>query len=206
MFVLNAYKKYLVTTGLVWSASFVIFLFIYMLVLAPQKDHKKYLDRELVDKRQVYESALQTSKKEIRIKLNEQVESLRDRLGDFVIDFEDSTNLTFDISQVANEQKVTSFSIKSKNSRGLSEIPDCKYISENFMDINFNGGFHQFATFLNALERHRPVLFVNSFTITTSQQDNLNYQVSINVAALVRKQQESKTADKVSSKNYSKKI
>jgi hypothetical protein len=177
-----------------------------MLVLAPQKDYKKNLDRELVDKKQVYESALQTSKKEIRIKLNEQVESLHDRLMDFVIAFEDSANLTFDISQVANEQKVASFSIKSKNSRGLSKIPDCKHINESFMDINFVGGFHQFATFLNALERHRPVIFVNSFNITNSRQDNVSYQVSMNVAALVMKSEESKTADKGPEKNYSKKI
>ncbi len=203
---LKIYKKYFVTTGLTWAACFVVFLFVYMLVLAPQKDYKKNIERELTEKKQIYESALRTAQEETRIQLNEQVEGLRSRLKDFVIDFEDSANLTFDISQVANEQKVFSFSIKSKNSRGLSAIPDCKYISENFMDINFTGGFHQFATFLNALERHRPVLFVNSFTITHSQQEYSSYQVSLNVAALVRTQQDSKTADKGSAHAYAKKI
>ena len=203
---LTIHKKFLVTTGLIWAACFVVFLFVYMLVLGPQKDYRKNVERELVERNQVYESALRIAREETRIQLNEQIESLRSRLKDFVIDFDNAANLTFDISQVANEQKVASFSIKSKNSRGLSAIPDCEHISENYMDINFTGGFHQFATFLNSLERHRPVIFVNSFTITHSRQDDSGYQVSLNVAALVRKQNDSKTADKRSAHAYAKKI
>ncbi|HUU20084.1 MAG TPA: GspMb/PilO family protein, partial [Sedimentisphaerales bacterium] len=109
-------------------------------------------------------------------------------------------------SQIANEKNVASFSIKSKDSRELSTIPDCKYICENHIVISFIGGFNQFATFLNSLERHRPVLFVDKFTITRSGQDDSGYQVSLNVAAFVKKQQDGKTADKSLMKLYGKKI
>ena len=131
---------------------------------------------------------------------------LENRLKDFVIDFEDSANLTFDISQVANDQKVSSFSIKTKGNRRLSEIPDCSYILEGYLEISFTGDFQQFATFLNALERHRPVLFIDKFTVVHSQQGDAGYQVGMDVTFLVGKPQEGKTAGGQPAQIYGKKI
>ncbi len=206
-------RQRLMTAGLIWAACFVIFLLAYMLVLEPQKNYEKRIENKLAEKKQVYESALRAAQKETKIRLNEQIERLQSKLQDFVIDFEDSANLTFDISQIANEKNVTSFSIKSKGSRGLSTIPEFKYICENQIIISFIGGFNQFATFLNALEQHRPVLFVDTFTITRSGQDDSNCQVSLNVAALVKKPQSEgllsevgKTPDNSSMELYGKKI
>jgi hypothetical protein len=56
------------------------------------------------------------------------------------------------------------------------------------------------------LERHRPVLLVDKFTIIRSGQDDSVFRVSLNLAAFVRKQQDSKTADKGSALIYGKKI
>ncbi len=206
-------RQRLMTAGLIWAACFVIFLLAYMLVLGPQKNYEKRIENKLAEKKQVYESALRAAQKETKIRLNEQIERLQSRLQNFVIDFEDSANLTFDISQIANEKNVASFSIKSKDSRGPSTKSEAKYIRENHIVISFIGGFNQFATFLNALERHRPVLFVDKFSITRSGQDDSGYQVSLNVAAFVKKQQSEgllseggKTADKDSMQLYGKKI
>ncbi len=210
---IKTHKKYLTTAGLIWAACFVLLLLAYMLALAPQKNYKKHIENELAERKQVYESALRAAQKETKIRLNEEIERLRSRLKDFVIDFEDSTDLTFDISQIANEKKVASFSNKVKKSGGLSAIPDCKYIFENHIIVSFIGNFNQFATFLNALERHRPVIFVDKFTITRSGQDSSVYRVSLNVSALVKKQQSegllsenSKTTDKRPAKIYGTKI
>ena len=206
-------RQRLMTAGLIWAACFVIFLLAYMLVLGPQKNYEKNIENKLTERKQVYESALKAARKETKIRLNEQIERLQSRLQDFVIDFEGSANLTFDISQIANDKKVASFSIKSKDGRGPSTIPEAKYIRENQIVISFIGGFNQFAAFLNALERHRPILFVDKFSITRSGQDDSGYQVSLNVAAFVKKQQseellsqDGKTADKSSMKIYGKKI
>ena len=206
MSVVKTYKKYLTTAGLIWAACFVVFLLVYILVLGPQNNTKERLENELKEKKQVYESALGAAQKETKIRLNEQIEQLRNRLKDFVIDFEDSPNLTFEISQIADDKKVASFSIKGKDNLTLSGEPDCKYINENHIVISFIGGFNQFATFLTALERHRPVLLVDKFTITRSGQDDSAFRVSLNVAAFVRKQQETKTSDKNTSQIYGAKI
>jgi len=210
---IKTHKKYLATSGVIWAACFVVFLLAYILFLGPQKSHEKLIENKLADTKEVYESALRAAQKETKIQLNEQIKNLQTRLKDFVIDFDDSANLTFDISQIANEKKVASFSIKSRDSRGLSTIPECNYISENNFVISFVGDFNQFAAFLNALERHRPILFVDNFTITRSVQDNSGYQVSLSVAVFIKKQQsegllseDSKTANEGSKQLYGAKI
>ena len=204
---IKVHKKYLLTSGVIWAACFVIFLLAYMLIVRPQKNSKKLIESKLAEKRKVYESALKAAKEETRIRLNEQIENLRSRLQDFVADFEDSVNLTFDLSQIADEEKVASFGSKVISNRGLTMKKDeYKYIRENQINISFAGDFKQFATFLNTLERHRPVIFVNKFTLTRSARDESVYLVNLSVTAFVRKQQESKTADKTMAQAYGKKI
>lgn len=204
---IKVHKKYLVTSGVIWAACFVIFMIAYILIVRPQKNSKKLIESKLAEKRQVYESAIKAAQEETRTRLKEQIERLQNRLKDFVADFEDSVNLTFDLSQIADEKKVASFGSKVKSNRGLTMKKDeFKYIRKNQINISFTGDFNQFATFLNTLERHRPVIFVDNFTITRSTREKSVYSVNLSVIAFVRKQQDSETADKTKAQLYGKKI
>ena len=198
--------QYLKTAGVVWAACFVILLLAYVCILRPQKNSRKLIESRLTEKKQVYESALRAAQKETKTRLNEQIGRLQNRLKDFVVDFEDSADLTFEISQIADDKKVAAFSIKGKDNLVPSGEPVRKYVSENQIVISFIGGFNQFATFLNALERHRPVLVVDKFAITRSGQDDSAFRVNLNVAAFVRKQQDDKATDKRSDQVYGMKI
>lgn len=184
------YKKYFTAVALIWSGCFVLFLLTYMLAMAPQKKVKRRVEQELAKKEQVYDSALKAAREETKAKLNEQIEHLRNRLGDFVIDFEDSANLTFDISRIAKNRNITPSSITSKESSGGSALSKCNYICEHHISIDFAAGFNEFAAFLNALERHRPVIFVDGFRITRSEQGSLSHPVDMSLAVFVGKQQE----------------
>ena len=192
---IKIYRKYLTRAAIVWAGCLVLFILAYILVLGPQKSSRKRLESTLAEKKELYEFAQRATKEETKIRLNEQIEGLRETLKDFVVDLEDSANLTFDIGRIANEEDVSSFSIKSNDKQGISEIPDCNSICENHIDISFIAGFNQFATFVNALERHQPVLFVNKFTMTRSNKGESAYQVSLDIAAFVKKQQEREIAD-----------
>ena len=192
---IKIYRKYLIRAAIIWAACLVLFGLAYMFVLRPQINVRKRLNNELAGKKQQYEMAQIAAREQTKARLNEEIEGMRDILEDFVVNLEDSANLTFDIGQIANREKVSSFSIQSSNKQGLSEIPDCNNICESHIDIGFVAGFNQFATFVNALERHQPVLFVNEFTIARSNKDELAYQVTLDVAAFVRKQQNKGLAD-----------
>ncbi len=203
---IKTYKKYLITAGMIWAVCFVVFLLAYIFVFGPQKNNKKRIESRLTEKRQLYETARRAAQKETKIQLNEQIESLQNRLKDFVVDFEDSANLTFDIGRIANKENVSSFSIKNNDRQGVLEIPDCVSICENHIDIGFIAEFNQFATFVNTLERHQPVLFVNEFSMTRSNKGQSTYQVSLDVAAFVKKQQEREIADQSSALTVGSKI
>jgi len=188
---IKTHKKYLTIVGLIWAGCFVLFLFSYIALLSPQLKHKKTVETQLAKIKQNYDSAVKATQEETKIKTNEEIDNLQNRIKDFVIAFEDAANLTFDISQVANEKKVGSFNIKmQENKRGSAEL-DLNYLRENQIDIGFEGDFIQFATFLNALERHRPVVFVDNFKIIRSAMADSNHRVIMKLAVFVRKQQES---------------
>lgn len=203
---IKIYRKYLTRTAIVWAVCLVLFILVYILVLGPQNSSRKRLKSTLAEKKQLYEFAQRATQEQTKIRLNEQIEGLGDILKDFVVDFEDSANLTFDIGRIAKEEDVSSFSIKNNNKQGISEIPDCNSICENHIDISFIAGFNQFATFVNALERHQPVLFVNEFTISRSKKGESTYQVTLDVAAFVKKQQEREIADQSSAPTVGSKI
>jgi len=186
----SIYRKYFATIALTWIGCFVLCFFVYILVLAPQGKDREQVERRLAEKRQMYDSAQKAAQEETKLKLKEQIEHLRDGLKDFATDFEDSADLTFDISQIANEKKVSSFSIRTKDKRRGASLPNCNYISESHIDISFTGSFNQFATFLNALERHRPVVFVDKFIITRSDRDGSGHKASMELAVFVRRRQE----------------
>lgn len=203
---IKSYKKYLTRAAIVWAACLVLFVLAYLFVLGPQKNSRRNLENKLDEKKQEYEMAQIAAREQTKARLNEEIEGMRGTLKDFVVDLEDSPNLTFDIGQIANEEKVSSFSVKNKNKQILSDIPDCNCISESHIDIGFIAGFDQFATFVNALERHQPVLFVNEFSIARSSKNESAYQVTLDVAAFVNKQQDREIADQSSAPTIGPKI
>jgi Tfp pilus assembly protein PilO len=191
----SIHKKYFTTIGLIWSACLIVFFFVYMLVLVPQSQAEKDVARRLAEQKDAYHAGLEAAKEETQARLRGQVSDLRDRLKDFVIDFGDSANLTFDISRTANSQEIGSFSIKSRDTRESSNTADSGSIRAQHLDVSFTAGFHQFAAFVNALERHRPVLLVDTFAITRSEQLEADaqgplrgHQAKLNLAVLVKNQ------------------
>lgn len=182
----SIYKKYFVTAALIWASCFVIFLLLYIFVVSPHQNDRKRLNGQLAEAKKVYQSAQIAATEERQSQLSERTEIMMDRLSDFVIDFSDSANLIFDISSVAKQKEVSSFSINRISHRD-SSMADCKYICENHIQADFDADFNHFAFFLNALERHRPVVFVDNFTITRSSRDDSKHQVKMKLAVFVRK-------------------
>jgi len=186
------YKKYLKTTALVWAGSFLLFFLVHVFVLTPQNNAKKLVRKQLEEKKQVCETALSSRQESTRLQLNKQLEDLHNRLDDFVIDFEESANLTFDISKISNEQEVGSFSItRSKDDDKSQEKTGSKHLSTDGIKISFTSGFNQFTAVLNALERNQPVVFIDKFTIVRSDRSVAGHRVNMDLKVFVRKRQNS---------------
>ncbi|MHC4395177.1 MAG: hypothetical protein ACYS1A_05940 [Planctomycetota bacterium] len=184
------YKKYSKKVILIWAGYLLLPFLVYLSALAPQKKHRKDIERQLTEKKQIHDSAVKAAQQGTKMRLNEQLKQLQKDLSGFVINFEDSADLTFDISQIAGEKKVGDFGIKTKDKKNVTAIPNCNYICENHVDINFTADFNKFAALLNALERHWPVVFIDKFAITRSTQDDLNHPVIMNLTVFVKTKQE----------------
>jgi Tfp pilus assembly protein PilO len=197
---MRTYKTYLTRAAIVWVVSLVLCLLAYMIVIRPQSNSMQRLDDTLAEQRQVYASAVRATQEQTRIQLAKQTERLQEQVESLVTDFKASSDLTFDISQIANRENLSSLSVAMRagndaDQRGIGANTQIKQVSEHHIDIKFTAGFHQFATFVNALERHKPILFVDKFKIARSSREDSTYQVTLDVAAFIKRQPEKQTAN-----------
>jgi len=187
---MRAYRKYILTMGLVWTVSLVISVLVYFFVLAPQMKIKNQLLGESAEKKQKYDVSLNASKEDNKKKLTDEVSILKSKLSDFAVDFEESANLTFDISRTAADKQVNSFTVKTTEPVRDSAQLTSKILQENRIEVGFTSNFKQFAAFLNALERHRPVVFVDKFKISRNDRDENADAVDMSLSIFVRKRPE----------------
>jgi Tfp pilus assembly protein PilO len=189
-----SYIKYFKMVAVIWACCSLVFVAGFMFLLAPQRDSFKQIKQQFEQKKRIYEAAQRAANEETKAQLNKEMEALQSKLKDFVVDFKDAASVTFDISQIAREKRVSSFSIQGDNKRRVLEMPDCELITRDHVNIKFTGGFNQFAMFLNALERHRPVVFVDQFEIARSRMSESQRQVKMSLAFFVRKDRQDSDA------------
>jgi hypothetical protein len=182
-------KKCFRAVSIVWGVSVIAALIVNMIVITPQKERKEKIRQQLIEKKQMYQTILSIGKQKTRDRLGKQMEQWRNNLNDFVASPEGMAGLTFDIGRIAKDTKIDSFSITPQSNRESKNMADSRYINENQMNLNFKSSFNKFAVFLNALERHRPVIFVNEFSITHVERADLVNQVNMDLSVFIEKQQ-----------------
>jgi len=180
-------KKYYTTIGLIWSACAILLFFVYMLVLEPQRQQKKNMAKQLVEAKRAYDAAVKAGEEPTQARLSRQLADLQAKLKGVAVDSSESANLTFDISELASEWQIEAFSIRSQNGRTAFDRSEATHIGEDYFDVSFTAGFNQFAGFLSALERHEPILLVDEFAITRSEEFEQGHHTKLNLAALVKK-------------------
>jgi Tfp pilus assembly protein PilO len=186
----SIFRKYLKTIAIIWAGCLVLFFFVYVYVMLPQKKTRKRIQKEIAERKQTYDSAREAAQEKTKARLKEEIERLQTSLGEFVVDLDDSANLALDISQIANDKEVAAFSMKDRDPHKNTKIPGCKRIHENRISVSFTAGFNQFAAFLNALERHSPVVFIDKFAITRAKQGDSIHPVDMDLAVFVRTRQD----------------
>jgi len=173
--------------ALVWTVCLVLFVIAYFFIMAPQLKTKSELAKKSAEKLQIYEEAVDAANEENKKRLAEEVETLKNKLGDYTADYEESANLTFAISRIAAEKQVSSFAVKTSDQVKSSDQLKSKNIQENLIEITFESDFRQFATFLNTLERHRPVVFIDRFKLSRGRQSETEHKVDMDLSIFVRK-------------------
>ncbi len=193
MALIKKYNKYLKTTALIWGVFLIAFALVYYFVIYPSYEARKKAEKQLAESREEYEHALKVNQEDTKARMIEELQVLQNKLDVFALDFKSAADLTFDISRIAGESKVSSFNIQSDSIKSASADPN--NIFEKHIKVSFAGGFRELAEFINNLERHQPVLFINDFKLSRQEKDKSSYQVALDIAALIRKPQVAKTND-----------
>jgi len=180
-------SRYFLIMAVAWGPCLLLAAASYAMVLRPQLGHRKELEATLASHKEQYARAVEAAKEKDQGRLAGQVEDLHHRIADFVVNPEDASNLAFQIGVLANETKLGSFGMRPVSKNGSETLANWDGIGEKHMDLVFSAGFRRFAAFLNTLERHHPVLFVETFAINRATEKNAEPQVTLELAALVEK-------------------
>jgi hypothetical protein len=180
-------NRYLLVMAVAWGPCLVVAAASYAVVLRPQLDCRKELEASVASSKERYARAVEAAKEKNQGRLAGQVEGLHHRVGDFVMGLDEAPNLAFRIGQLANEAKLVSFSMRPANKNGPEGLSDFERLGEKHVDLTFSAGFRHFAAFLNALERYRPVIFVETFAISRPAEKDAEPQASMELALLVEK-------------------
>ena len=124
------------------------------------------------------------------------MEELRTQLDVFSVGYNEVVGLLFSINQLADQIHVADFSTSSKPSasHGTSRMKGHETLDERRLVVTFSADFAKFATFVNQLERNRPVIFIDKFTITNKSSTTSKHPVSMVITFLARKKQDEKNA------------
>jgi len=184
-------NKYLLSMTIAWGLSLAAAVGFHLFALAPQMARVTALENELTDAREFHKQAIEAARKDYQARLGEAADKVHNQVSDFVLRLEAAPDLAFEIAELANRTGAESFAMKPRDKQRVETIANCDLIGEKLIDVSFTSRFHSFAALLNAVERHRPVLFVETFAIHRPQAESSEPRASMELAVLVEKPRDS---------------
>jgi len=187
------YKRLLIVVVVLWGGTFVLLAGTHIFLMLPQQKESELIGKQLMEKRLKYDIAKAADSEQVRAKLSEEVGRLSEELGRFAAQVEELDGLWFSISGIAGEIGVESFQSRGLDDESYSEIPNCYDIGTASTEVNFSGSFNKFARFINRLERYKPVVFIDNFTITRARKESLEPEAKLILNVFVRVPEEGRT-------------
>ena len=116
-----------------------------------------------------------------------ELSKLKEDLHGYVIGQDESLDFAIYIQELANAAGVSDFDVTHRMEDSYGPIDECVHIEEGRMQVNFSASFSQFATFVNSLERNKPVIFVDNFSISRSHKGGRSHKVTMALSFIVGK-------------------
>ena len=184
------HKKFFIALGLLWGLSILSLAGVHFLLLEPQRELLAAQEVELVQVKEEYDKCMDIGRAEVRQAWQEQIEQLGQDLGDYVSGPEDLDKLVFGISKIGGQVGVKGFFSEVIGEDSYSVMTNYEYIGVSNTAVEFDGTFNQLARFINLLERFRPVIFVDDFTIRRLRSEGNEHKVDMLFKVFVRMQPE----------------
>lgn len=187
------YKRLLIVLVVLWGGAFLVLSGTHMFLTLPQQKESELIGKQLMEKRLKYDISKAADSEQVRAQLSEKVSGLSEELGRFAAEVDELDSLWFSISRIGGEIGVESFQSRGMDDELYSVIPNCYDIGTASADVGFSGSFSKFARFINQLERYKPVVFIDDFTITRARKEGSEPEAKLVLNVFVRVPEEDRT-------------
>jgi hypothetical protein len=188
--------QYLKFAAFLWSGCLVVFLLAYMAVLRPLHKRQIQVETEYRKVKAESEEAYMASLAQTKTRMNEHIQQLKEQLGEFVLEPQNTSSLTYQLSDISGKIGINPAVFDcTPTGQTVAAFDQCKYVSGQYYQVSFTASFTQFARFLNELERYRPVIFIDAFSISRPRQGETEPKVSMTLAVLVAKDEKVKNLE-----------
>jgi len=181
------YKRYIATVTIIWAVCFILLIMAYLFILVPQDKVIAQKAQDLAAKDLELKHAIDADSEESRAKLASQLSGLCQSAGNYALSIDAASKLAFDVGQIAAELQVADFACSVNSQEMVSSMTDCNSIGMMALTVNYKSSFNKFAMFVNRLERNRPAIFVDRFSIDNRTSDGDLHQVTMLIKVFVSK-------------------
>jgi len=189
------HRKTLMILVLLWGGALIVFVAIHMFLMLPQRKESTLLGEKLMQKQLMYDSSRAAASEWARGILTQKVKELTGELDRFVAEVDELDGIWFSVSGIADEIGVDTFQSRGIDSESYSLMPNCYDIGTASLEVHFSGSFRKFAKFVNQLERYKPVVFIDNFTISRSRKEDSPPETKLILSVFVRVPEEDKAAE-----------
>lgn len=179
-------RKYWMYVACVWGPWGLGLLSFYTLVMTPQAARVKAVHQELTTSTDRVSIARLASQPDTQKRQRELLAELQQRIEDFLQPAGAQDKILFEISRLANTLGLSEYAGKSREDVWSAEDSGKSKVKRMWLTISFRGSFRQFAAFVNALERNRPAVFVESATIEHARQQSKQHSAKLLVSFFIQ--------------------
>lgn len=177
-------SRYTIATATVWAVSAVVLGGGYFLLHLPQKTELLQVNNQYAESQTALEQAQLAACDKTKSKQKQRSEEVSQLISSFSTQQDTVTELVFEIGRIANELRLSEFSSKNQKQKNYSTVGKSKLVSEIWLDVDFQATFAQFAQFVNRLECHSPVVFVEEVSFRRGSQDGKGHKASLQLSFL----------------------
>jgi hypothetical protein len=149
--------------------------------------------RNLLESRENLAVAQNAQKSETKQRTKERLIRAQESLDAFSCPAAAESALVFQIGQLAHTLALKQFTSRFPDNAPEQILEKSERIGEGWLTVEFIADYLALAEFINGLERHEPVLFVESIHLRRTEDSSEEAAVRMNLSYLIRKGQTPKT-------------
>ena len=172
-------KKTIYLAGGIGVTAIFIVIVVMVFILGPQRGAIRNLEDIIRAREAELVDAHPTNRQDDKDILRQAFLLPQQNLSRYVVSMAQASEFTVDINRLAKQAGLQEFSSTNRMQGSYGPINECRHICEGRIQIKFKSSFSQFAGFINSLERYTPVIFVDTFNIERSKDDDEGHKVDM---------------------------